>query len=131
MDLEDAVAVPWMEKFTRNPIPDKVVWVQGDKPHDRSYWVATPASEAKKGQQIVASRDGQTITIEKTVSVKTVTILFSDKMLDLDKPVTITMDGKELFKGIVPRSVAELHATLVDRGDPEMVFCAAKTVTVN
>jgi dienelactone hydrolase len=131
MDLEDAVAVPWMEKFTRNPIPDKVVWVQGDKAHDRSYWVATPASEAKKGQQIIASRDGQTITIEKTVKVKTVSILFSDKMLDLDKPVTITMDGKELFKGIVPRSIGELHATLVDRGDPEMVFSAMQTVTIN
>jgi dienelactone hydrolase len=131
MDLEDAVAVPWMEKFTRNPIPDKVVWVQGDKPHDRSYWLATPASAAKKGQQIVATRDGQTITIEKTVKVKTVTILFSDKMLDLDKPITITMDGKERFKGIVSRSIKELHATLADRGDPDMVFCAAKTVTVN
>ncbi len=131
MDLEDAVAVPWMEKFTRNPIPDKVVWLQGDKAHDRSYWLATPADLAKKGQLIVASRKGQTITIEKTKGVKSVTILLNDKMLDLDQPVVIKSGDTELFKGIVPRSIDELYTTVTDRGDPDMVFSASKTVAVN
>jgi dienelactone hydrolase len=130
MDLEDAVAVPWMEKFTRNPIPDKVVWMQGDKTHDRSYWLATPAAQAKKGQLIVASRKDQTIDIEKTTGVKTVTILLNDKMLDLDQPVTIKSGDKELFKGIIPRSINELHTTLDERGDPDLVFSAMKTITI-
>ena len=30
MNLEDREAIPWMEKFTRNPLPEKIVWRQDD-----------------------------------------------------------------------------------------------------
>jgi len=130
MQMEDKVAVPWMEKFTRNPIPDKVVWLQGDKPHDRSYWLATPEKQAKKGQLIVATRKGQVIDIEKTEKVKTVTVMLNDAMLDLDKPVVIKVAGKEVFSGVIPRTVEELNATLTERGDPDLVFSASKTINI-
>ena len=42
MDLEDRKAVAWMEKYTRNPLPDKIVWFQDDVTHDRFYWLAIP-----------------------------------------------------------------------------------------
>ena len=35
MDREDKAALPWMAKFTRNPVPDRVVWKQSGTPHDR------------------------------------------------------------------------------------------------
>lgn len=37
MNLEDAAAVPWMAKFTRNPLPQRVVWQQGDVMHNYFY----------------------------------------------------------------------------------------------
>jgi hypothetical protein len=131
MNLEDAVAVPWMEKFTRNPIPDKVVWMQGNKTHDRLYWLAVPGDEARKGQLIVTTRHGQTIDIEKRDGVKSVTVLLNDAMLDLDQAVTITVAGREEFKGIVPRSILETQHTLAERGDPDLVFSASKTAQID
>jgi hypothetical protein len=130
MNLEDSVAVNWMLKFTRNPLPTKVVWMQGNAVHDRFYWLATPIDLAKKGQLVIVSRSGQTFNIEKVEGLESVTILLNDAMADLDQPIVITKDGRELFKGIVNRNVAEMKSTLADRGDPDLVFCAKKTVKI-
>jgi hypothetical protein len=43
MNLEDKVALPWMAKHTRNPVPKRVVWKQASTTHDRFYWLAVPA----------------------------------------------------------------------------------------
>ena len=92
------------------------------------YWLALPAGQAKVGQLVVASRDGQHFDIEKADNVETITILLSDQMVDLDKPVVITANGKELFKGIVARKVSALASTLAQRGDPYLVFPAEVSV---
>ena len=128
MNLEEAPAITWMETFTRNPIPQKVVWRQDDVTHDRFYWLAVPKGEAAQGQLAVASRDGQTITIEKTEKLADLTILLNDQMLDLDKPVTVMSGGKQLFKGVVKRTAAEMHQTLDGRGDPDLIFSASVNV---
>ncbi len=128
MNLEDKVAVDWMAGFTRDPLPTKVVWKQSTVTHDRFYWLAVPAQSAKAESLVIASRDGQAIDIEKTEDVTNLKVLLNDKMLDLDKPVTITRAAKELFKGTVKRTIAELAATLGERGDPDLVFDGAITV---
>ena len=130
MNLEDKVAVDWMAGFTRDPLPLKVVWKQSTVTHDRFYWLAVPAKSAKAGSLVIASRDGQTIDIEKAEDVPHLTVLLNDKMLDLDKPVTITSAGRELFNGKVERRVAELAATLAERGDSDLVFDAAVEVDI-
>ena len=48
MDRQDAVAVPWMAKFKRNPVPRKVVWEQDDVTHDQFYWLAVPPGSAQE-----------------------------------------------------------------------------------
>jgi hypothetical protein len=130
MNLEDAVAVDWMQKFTRNPIPAKVVWKQSNVTHDRFYWLAMPSDQTRGGQLVIAGRKGQTITIEKTENVKTLTIRLNDTMLDLDQPVIITMAGRPLFKGVIARTAANLQSTLAERGDPDLVFSASITLPI-
>jgi hypothetical protein len=130
MDLEDAEAIPWMLKYTRDPLPPKVVWVQNEVTHDRFYWLATPGDQAKKGQLAIVTHDGQSFAIDKVGGgLRTLTLLLNDKLVDLDRPITVTMDGKTLFTGIAQRTAAELAKTLADRGDPDLTFSA--TVTVN
>ncbi len=129
MDLEDRKAVPWMEKFTRNPLPDKVVWHQDDVTHTRFYWLARPKDEVKAGQELVAERAGQIITLAST-NVTTVTVLLNDALLDLDEPVIIQADGLTLYSNVVPRRLACLEKTLSDSGDPQLAFSAAVTVTL-
>ena len=124
MNLEDKAALPWMAKFTRNPVPEKVVWKQTGTPHDSSYWLAVPAKEAKGDSLVVAKRGGQAVEITSAENVKTLLIRLDDRMADLDKPVTVTQGGKELFAGTAPRTVGVLVRTLVGRGDPKLMFDA-------
>lgn len=128
MNLEDAVAVDWMAKFTRNPIPERVVWKQSPVTHDRFYWLAVPPEKAEGGSLVVASRDGQKVTLDKAEDVETLTVLLSDAMADLDQPVVVTSGGKELFRGVAPRTIAALHRSLSARGDRGAMFDAEVTV---
>jgi len=127
MDLEDAVAVPWMAAFTRDPTPSRVVWLQDDVPHERFYWLAVPSDEAAKGTKVVATRTGQTIRVEPE-GIQTLTIRLSDTFVDLDQPVTIEAGGTTLFSGTVPRTIGTLAKTLAERGDPALVFSGEVSV---
>jgi poly(3-hydroxybutyrate) depolymerase len=130
MNLEDKAALPWMAKFTRNPVPDRVVWKQTGVPHDRSYWLAVPADAAKVGTLVVASRDGQTVKLDTVEKVGRVIVRFDDRMADLDKPVTVTHNGKALYAGTPARTIALLVRTLAGRGDPRLMFDAEVAVDV-
>jgi len=128
MDREDASAVPWMAKYTRNARPQKVVWLQDDVTHPRFYWLAV--DEPKQGQRIVVERQGQEINILEAPPALALRILLDDTMLDLDKDVRVTQQGKELFVGRVPRSKAVIERTLQDRYDPKAAFTAeVKVIT--
>ena len=49
-------------------------------------------------------------------------------MLDLDKEVTISREGKVLFRGRVERRQETLSRTLDERLDPRLSFSAEVTV---
>jgi poly(3-hydroxybutyrate) depolymerase len=127
MDRDDASAVPWMAKYTRDSRPMKVVWVQDDVTHPRFYWLAV--DEPKQGQRIVAERQGQAINILEAPPGIVLRILLDDAMLDLDKDVRVTQGGKELFAGRVLRSRAVIERTLQERFDPKAAFTAEVKVT--
>jgi len=131
MNREDVVAIDWMAGFTRDPLPAKVVWKQSTVTHDRFYWLAVPPGQSTAGSLVIAERKQQEIELEKVESIGRVTVMLSDAMLDLDRPLTITMNGRELFKGKVPRTIATLQSTLAARGDPFLAFDAAITVPLN
>lgn len=124
MNRKDAESVKWISKFTREPLPKKIIWVQDDVTHSRFYWLAVPKDAEKKGTEIWAERTGQTIAITKTKGIDKMIIRLNDKMLDLDKEVTITWEGKEVFKDLVPRTIATISKTLQERMDSTQTFCA-------
>ncbi len=132
MDREDAVAVPWMAQHTRNLRPTKIVWLQDDVTSPRFYWLmnATP----KGGQRVVATIDGQTITIEDATNVESLAIRLDDSMLDLSKPVIVqtrlasAAEPTVLFDAVAPRTLATMARTLLERTDPTGIFTAEITV---
>jgi hypothetical protein len=128
MDREDRAALPWMAKFTRNPVPDRVVWKQTGVLHERCYWLAVPPGEVKSGSLVVASRVDQTITISASEKVSRLLVYLDDRMMDLDRGVKVTRAGKELFAGRAPRTVAVMLRTLAGRGDPRLMFDAEVAV---
>jgi hypothetical protein len=131
MNLQDKEALPWLAKFTRDPIPERVVWKQSGTPHDRSYWLAVPPKEAKGDSLVTAQRSGQTVTITIAERIDTLLIRLDDRMLDLDKPVKVVRDGKTLFAGTPPRTVGVMVKTLTGRGDPKLVFDAVVSVNLS
>ena len=128
MNLEDREAIPWMEQFTRHPLPERIVWRQDDVTHDRFYWLAVPLAEAKGGQEIIAERNGQSITVTAKSNAN-ITLLLNDAMLNLDEPVTVTINGKALPPRRASRTLAVLRRTLDERGDPGLVFSAEIKIT--
>ena len=124
MNLKDAESVPWMAKFTRNPWPKKLVWHQDDVTHDRFYWLEIPPGSAKQDATITATVEKQTITLDGDVPAGA-TVHLSDALLDLDQAVTITVNGKSVFEGVVPRSAAAIAASLKSRPDARLTPTAS------
>jgi poly(3-hydroxybutyrate) depolymerase len=122
MNLEDKAALPWMAKFTRNPVPTRVVWKQTGTPHDRSYWLAVPEGKADGGSLVVARRSGQDIEIITAEKVPQIVIRLDDRMVNPDETVRVTYAGKELYAGTMPRTIGAMVKTLVGRGDPKLMF---------
>jgi hypothetical protein len=114
MDRQEAIAFPWLAQFERNPYPQKIVWVQDDVLHNQMYWlgVDTPQERTK----IVASIDGQTITIHES-DVNTMTLYLNDTMLDLDEPVILNYKDRVLGSFDVVRSQLTTLETIRDSED--------------
>ncbi|MEY3025261.1 MAG: hypothetical protein RLZZ238_158 [Planctomycetota bacterium] len=128
MDRKDAVAVPWMARFTRNLHPQRIIWLQDDVTSTRFYWLGNAAP--KGGQRVVAVRDGQTIRIEDATGVDALSIWLDDILVDLAKPVRVEANGKVLFEGTAARTIGNLASTLALRGDPKAVFPARIDVSL-
>ncbi|MCA9194296.1 MAG: hypothetical protein KDB03_21150, partial [Planctomycetales bacterium] len=123
MDGQDAEGVRWLAQFTRNMIPQRVVWIQDDVLHRRFYWLAVEDSSAKARSEVTASRAGNQVTIE-SCSLPEIRLLLRDDMVDLDQDVEVIRSGQRLYLGKVPRTVRAIAQTLIDRGDATAVFTA-------
>lgn len=117
MDRKDAEALPWMAKFTRNPWPRKIVWVQDDVTRDRFYWLRIPdKAAAKAGEKITATAGEGEIRLEGTIPAGT-EIQLSDALVNLDQPLRVIVNGKEAWRGKAPRSARAILKTLEERLD--------------
>ena len=130
MNLEDKAALPWMAKFTRKSVPERIVWKQSGVPHDRFYWLAVPTKNATGDWLMIATRNGQTIDIATAEKVEKVSIRLDDRMADLDKPILVTHGGKKLFNGTGARTIEVMVKSLNGRGDPNLMFDAEVSVEI-
>jgi len=127
MNRKDAEALPWMAAHTRNPWPGKVVWQQDDVTHTRFYWLAVPQAAAKAGNRIVAEVNGQSILLTGDVP-KGVTLRLSDRLTNLNSPLRVTVNGREVFQGRVTRRTEVIRQSLQERADPRSAATAELTV---
>ena len=111
MGLQDAIAVPWMAEFTRNPHPHQIVWQQDDVTQPRFYWLAVEPGSAKKGAILRAQVEGQVIDLNSD-DVSDLRLLLHDELIDLDQPVVIRFNEKEVYSGQVKRTIADLMDSL-------------------
>jgi hypothetical protein len=123
MDRQDAEALPWMVKFTRNTAPKKIVWRQDDVVHSSFYWLAMAESARKAGAEVKAKIKGNEIDVE-TTDVSAITIRLDDRLVDLDAPVMVRAGSKVEHEGKLLRTIGTLAKTLREREDPKLMFAA-------
>ncbi|MEL1231323.1 MAG: hypothetical protein VXA26_08405, partial [Candidatus Neomarinimicrobiota bacterium] len=87
--------------------------------HNRFYWLRD--ENPTERSLIVASIEGQTISID-TTSINNFTIMLNDSILNMDKPVVVKYNEKEIFKGIVPRSSEIIKKSIKEYMDPKSVY---------
>jgi predicted esterase len=125
MNGKDAEALPWMAGFERNPWPKRIVWQQDDVVHRRFYWLRLPdQAPIKDRQTMTATVQGQTVRLEGDVP-EDICLRLSDRLLDLDRPITVTVNGHGLFTGIVPRQASVILESLAERADPAAAATAS------
>jgi len=122
--------LPWLAKFSRNPVPDRVVWKQTGATHDRSYWLAVPKGKAKGGALVIAERGENRINITKAEEVDQLIIRLDDRMIPFNGPLVVEHNGKVLHNAPVTRTIGTLAKTLAERGDPKLMFDAEVMVSL-
>ena len=115
MDREDAAAIPWMAKYTRQTWPTKIVWRQDDVTHNRFYWLQVNDENKKKGTTVEASVEKNTITISSE-DVNEIGVFLSDDFVNLDEEFKINFNGVESVVSQT-RSIASICASLEYRWD--------------
>jgi hypothetical protein len=128
MDRQDAEAIPWMAQYTRNTAPSRIVWKQDDVISNRFYWLAIPAGVTPSDRALViAQSKDQTIQLESN-DVEQLELRLRDDFIDLNKPVSVFWNGREVYQGVPKRSINTLSKTLIERSDPNALFSAEITV---
>lgn len=117
MNRQDAEALPWMAKFQRTPWPSRIVWQQDDVVHRRFYWLQVPDDVAIKDRaRIIATVENRTIEIQGDLP-DAFRLRLSDRLLSLDEPLGVVVNGREVFAGTVRRTAAAIVASLEERAD--------------
>lgn len=141
---------PWIAQHTRNPHPDTVIWtskVQDGRRRGSVYWLELDGDDLQGTIALTAKIDRANNSVALTaqqlatqnaqgdptqigeqdaeatpLAGATVSVLLNDALLDLDRPVTVTCNGEEVFTGSVERDGNTLLETLVRRGDWNYAF---------
>lgn len=136
--IDYAAGPKWIAERTRNPWPQRVVWTV--RPFDKTvalqnYWLALPEKPAAMPLYLTAAVKDNTVTLTAEVdgpdkksripaTQGSVLIRLNDTLADLDKPVTITLNGKSLPPATAPRRADTLARTMAERCDPNYSFPA-------
>jgi len=121
MNRKDTIALDWMPMFKRNPIPRDVIWIQDDILRDQFYWLGTDVATAKQGQKVRVKRTGNKIDIIDNQD-EVLYIYLNDDMLNMDKRISVILNGKKVFNHKVLRKADIIKQTAAARLDKGLIF---------
>jgi pimeloyl-ACP methyl ester carboxylesterase len=140
--------VKWFDNQRRMPVP-KTLTVVRDASHLLPFgWVRIDATDqiASFSEDLIDKRDdsirkrtyarltaqvtGPNRIDVRTDRVRQYTLYLNDDLVDLSKPVVITIDGQPSFEGLLTPHVETLLRQARLRHDPAQIFPAQVTLTV-
>ena len=123
----------WMVKHVRAARPKTLVWTVQALHHTvnlRNTWLVldeAPATD-KLPLSITATIAGNAVSISvknkdgQEVADAKLRVFLDDQLLDLEKPVTIQLNNKEIYQQKVIRNLAALAHSISLSGDPRYAF---------
>ena len=118
---EDANAVHFVDKYTRNPVPMAFVWDFETRAPERGdtafYWLKADYSVNKGSVEAVYEEDSNTVSIEDFDGVNgDVTILANPFLMDFDRPLTVeTAEGS--FTVDLEADSEVIENSIIETGD--------------
>ena len=85
--------------------------------------VLPPREDLTEWLGAIVERDGQHFNIERC-DLQELTIRLNDNLCDLNKRITVSYQGHQIFKGKVSRSSELIQRTTLERGDYTSIFSA-------
>lgn len=121
----------WLKDKTRVRYPKRVSFSLQTERHAWCYWIRVDRIEkegdgraqSKPTAGIAGEIEGQTIRLGSE-GVKRITLALSPKMLDLEKPIAVVWNGKEVFRGAVEPSIETLLEFVHEKADWRQTFQA-------
>jgi len=126
----DTNAVRFLQKFTRDPLPGRVIWELDNRGNARQrsvnsfYWLR--CEEGVYSGTVIVHLEPETnsIIVERDDTQGRVSVLLKDGMLDLDKTiVAVYPDGRNTEHNVT-RSREIMLDTMRERGDRNYIFSA-------
>jgi predicted esterase len=116
--LPDRDKIKEMYGFTRNVIPRHVTWEPTDNTLTNYFWLAVAHPE--RGQRIDATFQGDELLIT-TRNVQELDLALDGRMVALDKPLRIKLDGITQVVTVRPKLLT-LCRSMRRRGDPQLAW---------
>ncbi|MFA4985415.1 MAG: hypothetical protein WC712_02410 [Candidatus Brocadiia bacterium] len=111
----------WMWTHARNPRPKKIRWRTYRPWKQHFYWLYD--LQPKRLDLIEAEYTGkQEVKVTAKDTAGLISVLFNDKLVDPKLPVTVSCNGKQVFSGLLVRSVSAMVASIREYEDPEYVY---------
>lgn len=112
----------WMLEKKRDPYPKHVVW-EPSRPHKRSFfWLGL-----ERDVRIEGRIEGNEVTIDAARGSQ-VTVFLSRELVDVEKPVTVRLNGEVVHEGVVPARLSVLLDTIAEGQDPKQYYDRCVTV---
>ena len=122
-------ALEWLAARPRDPYPREV----SRTPHSgivpvsrRVHWLEV---DARQGLAHARIEDAQRIEVTARWT-RYITVYLHDRLVDLDRPVEIRINGKSMFSSRVQRSLPVALRQLRDLRDPARIYAAVVTLQV-
>ncbi len=97
--------------------------------HDRFYWLQLSNGEAKARHKITANCKNQSISVTARLD-SPITLLLHDDLIDLDRPINVTLGGKDLQPISAERTIAAIANSIVRYGAARSIPTASTAISL-
>ncbi|MBI4712520.1 MAG: hypothetical protein HY762_04350 [Planctomycetes bacterium] len=118
----------WLFTHKRNPYPQKITWEAPDPRYPGGpifYYIKLyPPQMGTTVKVTIKSNNSIELTATPESLQGVLTVFLNDKMVNLQDPLQVILNGKKVFSSRVDYSLSALLETIDAKGDLEMYFTA-------